>query len=275
MKKGEKSLQYKMIVLDLDGTLVDSKKKISQRNKEALQKAMQKGVKVVLASGRPVKGIMPMAEELELEKNNGCILAFNGGRIIDVTTGECLFEVDLPDGYLKKVYELSRKCNIGLVTYEGNDKLITIDDNEYIQLEIRVNHLERVVPKDMVEYVTFPVAKYLLAGEPKDVEKAEPIFKEALGKELNVFRSDPFFLEILPAGIDKAYGLQKLIDVLGIKREEVIACGDGYNDITMVKFAGLGVAMGNAVEQTKAAADYITLSNDDDGVAAVVEKFIL
>lgn len=99
--------------------------------------------------------------------------------------------------------------------------------------------------------------------------------KEALGKELNVFRSDPFFLEILPAGIDKAYGLQKLIDVLGIKREEVIACGDGYNDITMVKFAGLGVAMGNAVEQTKAAADYITLSNDDDGVAAVVEKFIL
>lgn len=275
MKKGEKSLQYKMIVLDLDGTLVDSKKKISQRNKEALQKAMQKGVKVVLASGRPVKGVMPKAEELELEKNNGCILAFNGGRIIDVTTGECLFEVDLPDGYLKTVYELSRKCNIGLVTYEGNDKLITVDDNEYIQLEIRVNHLERVVPKDMVEYVTFPVAKYLLAGEPKDVEKAEPIFKEALGKELNVFRSDPFFLEILPAGIDKAYGLQKLIDVLGIKREEVIACGDGYNDITMLKFAGLGVAMENAMEQTKAAADYITLSNDDDGVAAVVEKFIL
>lgn len=275
MKKGEKSLQYKMIVLDLDGTLVDSKKKISQRNKEALQKAMQKGVKVVLASGRPVKGVMPKAEELELEKNNGCIVAFNGGRIIDVTTGECLFEADLPDGYLKKVYELSRECNIGLMTYEGNDKLITVDDNEYIQLEIRVNHLERVVPKDIVEYVTFPVAKYLLAGEPKDVEKAEPIFKEALGKELNVFRSDPFFLEILPAGIDKAYGLQKLIDVLGIKREEVIACGDGYNDITMLEFAGLGVAMENAMEQTKAAADYITLSNDDDGVAAVVEKFIL
>ena len=268
-------MQYSMIVLDLDGTLVDSNKKISQRNKQALQKAIQKGVKVVLASGRPVKGVLPMAKELELDKHNGCILAFNGGRIIDVTTEKCLFEVDLPEGYLQKVYDLSRKCNIGLMTYEGNDKLITVDDNKYIQLELRVNQLERIVPKDIIKYVTFPVAKYLLAGEPKDVEKAEPLFKEMLGKELNVFRSDPFFLEVLPLGIDKAYGLKKLVEILGIKREEVIACGDGYNDITMLQFAGLGVAMENAMEQTKAAADYITLSNDDDGVAEVIEKFIL
>ena len=264
-----------MIVLDLDGTLVDSKKNISERNKEALQKAMEKGIIVVLASGRPVNGVMPKAEELNLDKNNGYIIAFNGGRIINVTTGKCLFEADLPEGYLEKVYDLSRKCNIGLMTYEGNDKLITEDDNKYIQLEIKVNQLKRVTPKNIKEYVTFPVEKYLLAGEPEDVEKAEPLFKQMAGEELNIFRSDPFFLEILPPGIDKAYGLSKLIDTLGIKREEVIACGDGYNDVTMLQFAGLGVAMENAQTPAKEVADYITLSNDDDGVACVVEKFIL
>jgi hypothetical protein len=200
-----------MIVLDLDGTLVNSEKKISEKNKKALQKAMQKGIKVVLASGRPVKGILPKAMELELHKNNGYILAFNGGRIINVTTRECLFEADLPEGHLKKVYELSRKCDIGLVTYEGNNKLITEDDNKYIQLELKVNQLERITPPNIMEYVTFPVAKYLLAGEPEKVEKAEPIFKQALSKELNIFRSDPFFLEILPLGVDKAYGLERLI----------------------------------------------------------------
>ena len=151
-----------MIVLDLDGTLVNSEKKISEKNKKALQKAMQKGIKVVLASGRPVKGILPKAMELELHKNNGYILAFNGGRIINVTTRECLFEADLPEGHLKKVYELSRKCDIGLVTYEGNNKLITEDDNKYIQLELKVNQLERITPPNIMEYVTFPVAKYLL-----------------------------------------------------------------------------------------------------------------
>ena len=153
--------------------------------------------------------------------------------------------------------------------------MITEDDNEYIQLELRVNQLERVTPKSIKEYVNFPVAKYLLAGEPQKIEKAEPLFKEVAGDKLNVFRSDPFFLELLPPKIDKAYALQKLIQKLGIKREEVIACGDGYNDITMLQFAGLGVAMENATEQTKKAADYITLSNDDDGVAFVIQKFIL
>lgn len=268
-------MNYKMIVLDLDGTLVDSKKNISEKNKQTLQQAVKKGVHVVLASGRPVKGVLPTAKKLELNQENAYIIAFNGGRIIEIATEKCLFEADLPEGYLSQMYDLSRKCDIGFMTYQGNDKLITEDDNEYIQLELRVNQLERVTPKSIKEYVNFPVAKYLLAGEPQKIEKAEPLFKEVAGDKLNVFRSDPFFLEILPPKIDKAYALQKLIQKLGIKREEVIACGDGYNDITMLQFAGLGVAMENATEQTKKAADYITLSNDDDGVAFVIQKFIL
>ena len=99
--------------------------------------------------------------------------------------------------------------------------------------------------------------------------------KAALGKNFSVYRSEPFFLEILPRGIDKAQCLEQLLTVLGMEREEMIACGDGYNDLSMIRFAGLGVAMENAVLPVRNAADYVTYSNNDEGVAHVVEKFLL
>ena len=96
-----------------------------------------------------------------------------------------------------------------------------------------------------------------------------------MGKNFSVYRSDPFFLEVLPKGIDKAQSLERLLEVLGLMKEQMIACGDGYNDLTMIKYAGLGVAMENAVLPVRSAADYITASNNDDGVGLVVEKFML
>ena len=99
--------------------------------------------------------------------------------------------------------------------------------------------------------------------------------KAALGRNLSVYRSEPFFLEILPKGIDKAQCLTQLLEKIGIQREEIIACGDGYNDLTMIQYAGLGVAMENAVLPVRSAADFVTYSNNDDGVAHVVEKFLL
>ena len=98
--------------------------------------------------------------------------------------------------------------------------------------------------------------------------------KTELSGRMNVFRSEPFFLELVPNGIDKAKSLAVLLDEIGMKKEEMIACGDGFNDLSMIRFAGLGVAMDNAQNITKDEADYITLSNEEDGVAAVVEKFI-
>ena len=103
----------------------------------------------------------------------------------------------------------------------------------------------------------------------------EPRVKAAMGKNFSIYRSEPFFLEILPRGIDKAQSLARLLEILGLDKERMIACGDGYNDLTMIKFAGLGVAMENAVLPVRKAADYITMSNNDDGIAHVVEKFML
>lgn len=103
----------------------------------------------------------------------------------------------------------------------------------------------------------------------------EPRVKAALGRDYSALSSEPFFLEIMPKGIDKAKSLERLLDSLGMGREQMIACGDGYNDLTMIRYAGLGVAMENAVLPVKNAADYVTASNDEDGVALVAERFLL
>ena len=99
--------------------------------------------------------------------------------------------------------------------------------------------------------------------------------KARLGKPFSIYRSEPYFLEIMPKGIDKAQSLERLLETIGLGREQMIACGDGYNDLTMIRYAGLGVAMENAILPLKNVADYITLSNNDDGIAHVVEKFML
>ena len=127
----------------------------------------------------------------------------------------------------------------------------------------------------MKDYVRFEVPKFLMLDDGDYLVTVEPLVKAALGKNFSVYRSEPYFLEVMPKGIDKALSLARLLEVLGMTKDQMIACGDGYNDLTMVQFAGLGVAMENAVLPLRKAADYITLSNNEDGVAHVVEKFML
>jgi Cof subfamily protein (haloacid dehalogenase superfamily) len=115
----------------------------------------------------------------------------------------------------------------------------------------------------------------MLLGEPEVLARLEGVLVEALGDKLGIFRSEPFFLEIMPNQLNKAKSIDMLLNRLGISREELIACGDGFNDVHMVEYAGLGVAMDNACEPVKQVADFITKSNDEDGVAYVVEKFML
>ena len=250
---------YEIIVLDLDGTLTNRDKVITPRTKAALMKAQERGKKVVLASGRPTQGVIPLAKELRLEEYSGYILSFNGGRIINCKTGETVFARSLPVSANKKIVGLAEENQVDIVTYEGS----------------RINGMEIWKPENMAEYVNFEVPKFLMMEDGDYLAMVEPKVKAAMGKNFSVYRSDPFFLEILPKGIDKAQSLERLLEVLGLTREQMIACGDGYNDLTMIKYAGLGVAMENAVLPVRNAADYITASNNDDGVGLVVEKFML
>ncbi len=266
---------YRMIVLDLDGTLTNRDKVITPKTKAALMRLKEEGGVIVLASGRPTYGVMPLAEELELTKTGGFILSFNGGRIINCQTGETVFAKELPVESNRKIIALAKEHGVNILTYEKN-WIVTPDASDiYVGKESAINKLEVKQVENFESYVDFPVVKFLMLDDDDYLAMVEPKVKAALGRDYSVYRSEPYFLEILPKGIDKAASLERLLSLLGMSKNEMIACGDGYNDLSMIKYAGLGVAMDNAVLPVKQAADYVTYSNNEDGIAHVVEKFML
>ena len=266
-------MDYKIIVLDLDGTLTNRDKVITPRTKEALMKAQEAGKIVVLASGRPTAGVEPLAKELDLARFGSYILSYNGGMITNCKTGEVIFSSLLPVESNKKIMDLAKEYGVDFLTCEGEEIITNNDQCVCAHKESKINHLPLRQVDNMEEHVNFPVAKFLLLDDGDYLATIEPKVKASMGKNFAVYRSEPYFLELVPPGIDKARSLAVLLEKLNMKKEEMVAIGDGYNDLSMIKFAGLGVAMGNAQEPVKKAADYITLSNDEDGVAVVVERF--
>lgn len=264
---------YKLLVLDLDGTLTNKKKEITPHTLQVLKEAQQKGLKIVLASGRPTYGIVPLAEQLELKHFGGYIMAFNGGLILDCATGETIYQNFLDPSVYPYLYEKGNTKDFKILSYK--DEYIVSEDiaNEYVAYEARLNKMPLMKVENFLDVITFPEPKCLIVGDPEILKDLELEMREKLQHCMSVYRSEPFFLELLPLGIDKAKCLEKLLERMQIDRKNVIACGDGFNDLSMIEFAGLGVAMANAQQVVKNAADYITLSNEEDGVAAVVEKF--
>lgn len=266
---------YKMIVLDLDGTLTNDKKEITPKTRQALLEAQQQGVRIVLASGRPTYGIMALAEELDLANHGGFILAFNGGKIIDCQNGHVVYEQTLAPDLVPPLYDAAMEAGMEILTYQGEGIAATKKSNKYVLHEAFINKMPVVEYSRFLEQVEFPINKCLIVGDPTPLHQLEIKLAQQLTGRLSLYRSAGFFLECVPLGIDKAHSLNLLIQQLGISKNEIIACGDGYNDQSMIEFAGLGVAMANAPRDIQDKADYITYSNEEDSVAHVVEKFVL
>ena len=265
---------YKLIALDLDGTLVRKDQTISPHTQEVLLRVQEQGVKVVIASGRPTYGTAPVADLLHVSDYGGYLLSFNGGAIFDWATQEQLYSKMLDSGVLPYLYECAKRHGFHIMTYVGSNIVAEVADNPYIQFTSMRNKMPvRTVP-DFLAEVTYPLSKCMIVGDPEPLHELELAMQEPLRGKAEAYRSEPFFLEIVPSGIDKAEGLKVLLDKIGMKSEELMAFGDGYNDIPMLQFAGMGVAMGNAADEVKKAADFVTLSNEADGVAYAIETMI-
>lgn len=262
---------YKLIALDLDGTLTNSKKEITPRTFDALMLAQRQGMKIILASGRPVYGISHLAEQLHLEEYGGYVLAFNGGKLIDWRTKEVIMEQKLPDELVPRIYNSAVEADLAVLTYRGKTIVTNKSFDRHVMHNAYINRLPLVELHDFLNEIEYPVNKCLIVGEPERLENLEKKMLAEYGDAMGIFRSQPFFLECVPPGIDKAHALSVLCLHTGIKKEEIIACGDSWNDLSMIEFAGLGVAMGNAVDDLKSKADYVTSSNEEDGIAEVLE----
>lgn len=268
-------MKYQVLVLDLDGTLTNSKKEITAPTKQALLEIQKDGRTVVLASGRPINGVAPLAKELQMDTFGGYMLSFNGARITKCSTGEIIYNKTIPKEIIRPVWEYAKTFpGLDIISYDDTHIFSGICPNKYVEIESGINSMEIVPTDDFPNTLDFPVNKLLICGDPKILETMiEPLRKQYHGL-LNIYLSEPFFLEIMPKNIDKAQSLQKLLNSIRLTANEMICCGDGFNDLSMIEYAGLGVAMENAQPIIKETADFITRSNDEDGVLHVINTFM-
>lgn len=264
---------YKMLVLDLDDTLLTDDYRISERNKKRLIEAQEKGIKVVLASGRPTPAMIKFAKELKLDYYDSYMISFNGGVVTSMRTNENLFETSLTPIEIHGLYDYSVTKKVQIITYSQKG-VVSESNSEYIDVELSLTGIPHHRVDSFKEEVTYNAAKCILLEHPDYLKVIEKDLKQ-LRPDLSVARSKPFFLEVMPKGIDKAASIERLANMLSINQEEVIAVGNAGNDLSMVKYAGLGVWVDNVDSELRHEADLIVASNNNDGVAEVVEQYIL
>ncbi|MCY6958913.1 Cof-type HAD-IIB family hydrolase [Clostridium brassicae] len=295
---------YRMIAIDMDGTLLRKDKSISHVTYEAIQKAKEKGVKIVLSTGRPVQGVSEALNFLDLNNKNTYIVSCSGA-LVQCASGEIISENNLSFDEVNYLYNLSKELNINLNAVTHNNFLtpsfnFTTEVEAYMtNMPVKVvdfENLDESIPINRIAFINETesfinrlknILKYKKVDLKYDLQnislsnKNDSLFsnKENLPKELykkfTVLKPTSNTLEILNKNVNKGTGVASLAEKLGIKKEDIICIGDSGNDIHMLQYAGLGVAMGNAFPEVKSIADYVTLSNEEDGVAHVINKFIL
>jgi len=261
------------LVLDLDDTLLRDDYSISSRNRELLIQAQEQGVIVVLASGRPTPAMVRYAEELNLAQYNSYMISFNGAVVTSMQSNEVLFETSLTQKEIHSIYDFSVDNNVHIITYSDKG-VISETHSEYIDVELKLTGIPHHKVPSFKSEITSSAIKCILLEHPDYLKKVEKKLK-AERTDLSVSRSKPFFLEVMPQGIDKAASIDLLAKKLDIKQSEVIAVGNAGNDLTMVQYAGLGIWVDNVSDDLRHHADYIVASNENDGVAEVIERFIL
>ena len=265
--------EYKIIALDIDGTLTNEEKKITPKARKALISAEKRGIRLILASGRPIAGLRELAKELEMDKYHGILIGFNGGTVVDAQSGEILYQRVLDPEYVDKILRHVAQFDVTPMITRDND-LITDDLNGYkVDYEAAMNGMNKVEMKDLIGSIDFPVSKILTAGDPEYLQQHFREMKEPVANDVSSMFTAPFYFEFTPKGINKSTALHGVLTKLGIPSGEMMAFGDAQNDAEMLDMAGMGVAMGNADDALKDIADYITLSNNDDGVAHAVSEW--
>lgn len=264
-------MKYKLMAVDIDGTLLNSESIITEKTKKAIKFAVEKGLIFTISTGRPIQGVRPIAQELDIDLP---FITYNGAMVIKGKSEEILYECNMSYNDAKTVYDLGVELDTTIMVWAKN-KLYSNKINERTK---KYSMLSRTTPVQITDVKSLLIqgpSKILWYDEVDVINDYINIAKNHVGKDVVFHTSRPWFLEFVDKHSTKAIAMQKLGEYYGISSEEMIAVGDGFNDLSMIEYAGLGVAMANSEEEIKKCANCVTLSNDEDGVAHVIHKFVL
>ncbi|MDJ1091195.1 Cof-type HAD-IIB family hydrolase [Macrococcus caseolyticus] len=267
-------MNYKLIVLDMDDTLLSSKNEILPSTIKALIDAQNNGAMVVLASGRPTGGMIDAALKLQLDKHRSYIISYNGAVVTKMNDHTVIDATYVEYSEFKEILQFLRKEDVMALTYKEN-KIYYEGQSAYEQVEGELTGLEMIKVDNLQDVITEDVPKVMGVGNIELIQALNKQLDGNFGEDIHATTSKPFFLEFMHSNVSKGKVLRRLAEQLGIHQSEIIAFGDSNNDKDMLEFAGLGVAMGNANAMIKEVADVITLSHDEDGIAQIIEEYIL
>lgn len=265
----------KLIAVDVDGTLVNSEGVITEKTREALIAASKAGHEVMIVSGRPTYGIRKQALALEFDKYGGVLSAYNGGQLYDFKEGKILADHPMDYDLAMEILELTKSLDLEIMIPHG--ELIYTDDDQkfYPRRESGMLDMEVKEISDIRDSLDFAPNKILFARDPEKLDEPCAKLKEAFGDRTEQVKSARFFYEVMPKDLSKGASIIEACKIFGIDSKDIIVFGDEMNDISMFEVAGTGVAMANAVEPIKKLADYVTKSNNEDGIAYYLENFVL
>lgn len=263
---------YKLIATDMDDTLLNKEHEISDKNKKSIIDIQEKGVKFVLASGRPTFAMLDFAEDLEMKKYGGYILGFNGGEIIDIADGTTIFEQALSYEDIKIIYNEAVIRNLSFLFYT-EDTIYANELNIYTGEEIELTKMnyKEIVDIDLIDIES--TIKCMILGNPSELAIAQ---KEISAKYIDKYVvniSKPIFMEFTLKGINKGLSLKRLCQTIGIAPNDIICVGDSYNDLSMLEMAGLPIAVENAREELKNISKFITTSNNNHALKTLIDEF--
>jgi len=268
-----KNNNYRLIATDLDDTLLDDRWKISPVDREAIKKALSAGVKIVFSTGRMYRSALPYALDLALDTP---LITYGGAYVRFSGTEKILYNRPLPFDLAVKLLERIASTGYHTNIYV-NDSLLVEKLTDEIRLYQSISGIEPVPVGDLTAYLRVgrydPTKVLVVAGED-DLDRLIPALENEFGGSLHMTKSKPYFLEFSHPAVNKAAALQKVAEYYGIARENIIAVGDSYNDLEMIEYAGLGVAVANAREDIRERADFVTCANTEGAIAGVVNKFI-
>jgi len=270
-------MSIKLVAIDLDGTLVNDEGRVSQANKDAIQAAKNQGVKVVLCTGRPLLGMVDLLDECNLREEGDYGITYNGGLIQKTQTGETVKQVTFDLDQVNDIFEMSQHLGMPLNfidldhVYEPPYPEGAESDYHTLMKALPFKEIDtdQDLPKDL------EVNKMVMCRPQEELDPAIRKIPNRYFEDYSIIKSRPQLLEFMPKGVDKGNGLAMLEELLSIPKEEMMAIGDMENDLAMIQYAGMGVAMENAADEIKEHSQFVTKSNNDDGVAHAFHQFVL